>query len=222
MPWGMVAVSAALTLFLGGILAYSIANQGEGYIDPLERITQIKGVATVPAKDIKAGHREGPLRFAQNPPNSGEHNPIPQTCGAYTEPIANEHAVHSLEHGAVWITYQPTLPKDQIKKLTDLVENSSHRLLSPYPGQKSPINASAWGMRLSVNNASDDRLEEFTDAAENGPQTPEKGAACSGNSAPGPVKAAQPRAPRASVPVVATLPPRSGAATAPGSPRPTG
>jgi hypothetical protein len=60
-------------------------------------------------------HTDGDVDYAQTPPVGGEHNPVWQNCGFYQEPVRDETAVHSLEHGAVWITYSPDIPQDEIE-----------------------------------------------------------------------------------------------------------
>ncbi len=90
---------------------------------------EIEGVENFPS--LVASHVAGQVNYPQIPPVGGPHNQVWQTCGVYTAPLANEHAVHSLEHGAVWITYQPDLPADQIARLQDIPRQSDHRLLSP-------------------------------------------------------------------------------------------
>ena len=67
-------------------------------------------------------HRSGSLIYAENPPAGGPHNPMWQNCGVYDRPLYNEYAVHSLEHGAVWITYRPDLDATQVAALKKLVE----------------------------------------------------------------------------------------------------
>jgi hypothetical protein len=125
-------------------------------------------------------HTEGAVNYAQSPPAGGEHNPIWQNCGFYDEPIRNETAVHSLEHGAVWITYSPDLPQDEIERLQDLAQSNRYVLASPYPDLPSPVVASAWGKQLTLESAEDSNLEQFIGAYSQGPQTPEPGATCSG------------------------------------------
>ena len=120
------------------------------------------------------------VNYPQTPPVGGPHDPVPQTCGVYTDQIKNEHGVHSLEHGAVWITYQPSLPGDQITYLQNLTKQSDHRLLSPYPGIDSPVIITAWGYQLRLDNANDPRLMQFIQKYEQGPTTPELGAECVG------------------------------------------
>ena len=102
------------------------------------------------------------------------------SCGVYTAPVKTEEAVHSLEHGAVWVTYRPDLPADQVSILTGVVSKYPYGLLSPFPGIDSPVVASAWGLQLKLASASDPRLQEFVAKYQNGPQTPEPGASCSG------------------------------------------
>lgn len=126
------------------------------------------------------GHTTEPVAYAQTPPVGGKHNAAWQNCGIYDVPVANENAVHSLEHGAVWITYGLDLPGDQVEVLRNLVRGRGHALLSPYAGLPSPIVASAWGYQLQVPDASDARLARFLTAYEQGPQTPEPGAVCVG------------------------------------------
>ena len=125
-----------------------------------------------------AQHTEGDVDYAQTPPVGGEHNPVWQNCGFYDEPVTDENAVHSLEHGAVWITYSPDLPQDQVDKLRDLAHSQTHILVSPYPDLPSPVVATAWGKQLRLQSADDPSLGRFVRAFRQGPQTPEPGAVC--------------------------------------------
>ena len=129
---------------------------------------------------LSRDHTDSPVTYAQNPPVGGPHNPVWQNCGIYDQPVPNEQAVHSLEHGAVWITYRPDLPAGEVAQLRDLVRGRSYTLLSPYPGLPAPVVASAWGVQLQVQSAGDPRLAQFIAKYANGPQTPERGAPCTG------------------------------------------
>ncbi len=111
-------------------------------------------------------HVPGAVTYDRVPPAGGAHNPTWLNCGVYTAPVPNENAVHSLEHGTVWITYQPTLPADQVAVLQQLVTShyvgtERYLILSPYVGLTTPIVASAWGAQLSVDQASDSRLRRL-------------------------------------------------------------
>jgi hypothetical protein len=126
-------------------------------------------------------HQAGDLTYPMTPPVGGPHNGYWQNCmgDVYTAEIAEEHAVHSLEHGAVWITYRPDLPQDQIDKLARRVEGREFMLMSPYPNQDAPISLQAWGYQLKVDNADDSRIDDFISALRlNASQ--EEGASCSG------------------------------------------
>ncbi len=199
-PWGFIAGSTVVGLALLGVVAYAVLNQGAGFRSQI-KIADAKfdgSLALADASTLKRNHVEGPVAYAQKPPNGGDHNAVPQTCQVYTQPIADEHAVHSLEHGAVWITYQPSLPPADVATLAKLAEGQSYVLMSPYPGQTGKVDVSAWGRRLSVDSAGDPKVAEFVDTYADGPQTPEKGALCSGTTDTGPVRPAAVPAPAAS------------------------
>ncbi|NJK46019.1 MAG: DUF3105 domain-containing protein [Pleurocapsa sp. SU_196_0] len=89
-PW--IAALAALTLF-------TACNRPDEGITDLETFTVVRD------------HKEGRLTYDTNPPTGGIHNAAWQNCGIYDQQIALENAVHSLEHGAVWLTYQLTCPR---------------------------------------------------------------------------------------------------------------
>jgi len=149
------------------------ASALEGILAPT-----IEGAEYFPG--FSAEHRQGPVEYAETPPAGGPHNPVWQTCGVYDAPLKNEHAVHSMEHGTVWITYQPDLPADEVEVLANFTRRGTHRLLSPYPGIDSPIIISAWGYQLRLESSDDPRLLEFFQTYEQGATTPELGATCSG------------------------------------------
>jgi hypothetical protein len=125
-------------------------------------------------------HVDSPVAYEQIPPVGGPHAPLWQNCGFYDTPIANENGVHSLEHGAVWITYRSELGHTQITSLRELARSQPYVLVSPFGGLPSPVVASAWGHQLYLDSASDRRLLEFVRAFRLGPQAPERGGPCSG------------------------------------------
>ena len=194
-PVGFAAGCAALALFLGGIIAYAVVNTGVGDTSSLKYAqSKIDGLDN--SSGLSQKHTEGnvPVTYKGadvKPPVGGEHDPVPQSCQVYTEAIANEHAVHSMEHGAVWVTYNPkTASADDVKKLKELVDGNPDRMMSPYPTQTSPISLQAWGEQLEVDKASDPRVAEFLELFTRGPQTKEVAATCVGTTATGPVTAA--------------------------------
>jgi hypothetical protein len=79
----------------------------------------------------------------------------------YAEPIANEHAVHSLEHGAVWITYKQGLPADQVAVLQKKVAGRDYTFMSPYPGLDKSVSVQVWGFQLKTDDVNDKRIDEF-------------------------------------------------------------
>ena len=130
-------------------------------------------------------HVNGPVTYDRVPPAGGAHNPVQLNCGVYNQTVPNENAVHSLEHGAVWITYQPTLPADQVGALqqfvtTHYVGGERYLILSPYAGLPSPIVATAWGAQLGVDSVSDSRLAQFVKVFAGGGQGGEPGGPCTG------------------------------------------
>ncbi|MFJ4367816.1 DUF3105 domain-containing protein [Streptomyces chartreusis] len=126
----------------------------------------------------RSRHGEDPM----NPPVGGDHHQAWMTCDGtvYTRPIANENAVHSLEHGAVWITYDDKATDTDIRRLGDRVSKTPYTLMSPVEDLSGTITLSAWGRQLTVDTASEPRIEQFLAKYVQGPRTPEPGAACTG------------------------------------------
>ncbi|WP_433611808.1 DUF3105 domain-containing protein [Prescottella agglutinans] len=146
--------------------------------------TAIDGVVTV---DYPAGVHIQPTQrvaYDQSPPFGGPHDAIWATCMStvYADPIRTENAVHSLEHGAIWITYNPDkVTDDQRQQLVERVEdNSGYMLMSPYPGLDTPISLQSWGHQLKLDTADDKRINQFITALRlNRYEYPEVGASCS-------------------------------------------
>ena len=130
--------------------------------------------------NLSQNHTQGTVTYEQTPPVGGEHAPAWQNCGYYDAPIRNENGVHSLEHGAVWITYLPELPSQDVERLRQLTRGQTHVLVTPFPDLPSPVAASAWGRQLRLESADDPRLDQFIRTFRQGPTTPERGATCSG------------------------------------------
>ncbi|WP_330241611.1 DUF3105 domain-containing protein [Streptomyces sp. NBC_00525] len=152
---------------------------------------QDKEEAAVVASDVDGekswdkltqNHVEKTVDYPMNPPVGGDHNPVWMNCNGdvYTEAIPKENAVHSLEHGAVWVTYTGKAKPADVKKLNERVASTPYSLMSPIEDQAAPLMLSAWGKQLTVKSADDPRVAQFFTKYVQGAQTPEPGAACTG------------------------------------------
>ena len=138
---------------------------------------KIEGVETF---DNEATHVEGAVDYPQTPPAGGPHNPYWLNCGIYDQPQQNENATHSLEHGAVWVTYDAAkVSGDELAELKTKLP-SSYVILSPYEGLPTPIVLSAWNAQLQLESADDERIPEFFEEYWRSQNAPEPTAACTG------------------------------------------
>jgi hypothetical protein len=161
--------------------------------DPSTAIPGIYVGASTPATadtpasyvDYKAAiHITADQRVAYNryPPVGGPHDGTWANCNGivYATAVRSENMVHTLEHGAVWITYNPeTITPDDLATLTALVQDQPFTTLTPYPGLDSNISLQAWAHQLKVDTASDERVKQFITALrQNRWVYPETGATC--------------------------------------------
>ena len=79
-------------------------------------------------------HVDGDIHEDGDVPAGGPHAEVWQNCGYYDVEIESENAVHSLEHGAVWITYEPGLAEDQLRTLRGFAGGFDKVLVSPSGG----------------------------------------------------------------------------------------
>ncbi|WP_055545773.1 DUF3105 domain-containing protein [Streptomyces sp. NBRC 110028] len=139
---------------------------------------EFKGMKTW--KNLGRTHVGGTVKYAMSPPVGGNHDQVWQNCqgDVYTKPLTKENAVHSLEHGAVWVTYSDKASKEDIATLKARVEKTPYSLMSPYQDQDAPIVLNAWGNQLDIHKASDPRVAAFFKKFVQGKQTPEPNAYC--------------------------------------------
>lgn len=90
-------------------------------------------------------------------PTSGDHSsPLPWQV--YDQEIPDINIIHNMEHGGVYISYQPDLPADQIAKIKELFSKPysnvkftpNKAVVAPRDANDSPIIMSSWrrSMRL--------------------------------------------------------------------------
>jgi hypothetical protein len=182
--WGPIALFVAVGVLAVGIIgwgawaAFRPGGPGYGWEG---RAKSISGIQDYRGENLSKGHVWGPVKYNHTPPVGGDHTapPVWQTCmgNIYKEQIPNEHAVHSLEHGAVWLTYKAGLPADQVKILESKIEGKPYTMMSPVEGLDKNVSLQAWGWQLKVDDVNDGRIADFIGAlAKNA--TAEPGATC--------------------------------------------
>ncbi|GAC70706.1 DUF3105 domain-containing protein [Gordonia soli] len=181
--WPIIGAVVVVLALVAGIAAYLVPKYldereaqslkpatVEGYVpsaqDP-DPSTRIDGVTKI---YYRAGqHVTGQQRVAydQSPPFGGPHDEVWATCTGivYPNQLRSENAVHALEHGAVWITYNPsTINPDDLDTLKKKVTGEQFLFISPYPDQSTPISLQSWGHQLKLESAGDPRIDQFITA----------------------------------------------------------
>ncbi len=167
LPWGMIALATTVGLIAVGIIGYGVYTARDADKPFGERnAQQIEGVKNFRKTDKAAltqNHKDGKLEYKQSPPVGGDHNLTWQNCegAVYDKPIAKEHAVHSLEHGAVWLAYDPKLSQADVAKLADKIKGTDFTMMSPYEGLGTTVSLQAWGFQLKLDKIDDARIDKF-------------------------------------------------------------
>jgi Protein of unknown function (DUF3105) len=188
-PWGTVAAVLLVLVFAVGIFGYLYTQyEGRRAFTPTasekDPSVRIKGIVIQNYGAANRGHIGPDKRVAydHSPPFGGPHDATWAACNGvvYTTAVRNENMVHALEHGAVWIAYNPSkINGAGLQSLQDRVQGANYLMLSPYPGLDSPISLQSWGHQLKLSNPADKRIDQFIQALRLNQYTyPEVGASC--------------------------------------------
>ena len=193
-PWGLIAAVLVVVLFAGGVFGYAFLRnqQNQAKTEALAPFTptaenqdpskQIPGVVTQGYPGGQHVGRETQVAYTHSPPFGGAHDAVWAACNGavYPQAVRTENLVHSLEHGAVWIAYNPDqVTGDALTTLRSKVDGEPYTLMSPYPGLDQPISVQSWGHQLKLSDAADPRIDQFIAALRLNQYTyPEPGASC--------------------------------------------
>ncbi|WP_338053064.1 DUF3105 domain-containing protein [Pseudonocardia broussonetiae] len=193
-PWGLISAVVVVVLFAGAVFGYAFLR-GEENAERLSALapftpsaenpdpsTQIEGVQAI---EYTGGQHVDPVTqvaYTQSPPFGGAHDAVWAACNGvvYDQAVRSENLVHSLEHGAVWIAYNP----DQVSgaaldTLRAKVEGQQYMVMSPFPGLDTPFSLQSWGHQLKLTDVDDVRIDQFVAALRVNRNThPEPGASC--------------------------------------------
>ncbi len=179
------SVAVVTALVVGGVVLVRSQDDGGSTTadssNPGHWTTGKDGVKTWSSK-LSQTHVTKTVKYPMTPPAGGDHDARWMNCNGdvYTKELANMNAVHSLEHGSVWVTYTSKAKKADVEALAAKVKKTPYTLMSPYEGQAAPIMLTAWGHQRTVTSASDPNVDKFFETYVQGEQTPEKGATCQG------------------------------------------
>lgn len=134
----------------------------------------VQTYAPDPANHVPEGT---PITYSTNPPSSGSHYPIWANFLEYNAPVADGYLVHSLEHGAVLLTYDcdpnacspPAGVLEALRAVRNAVPTDPlcdpairvRVILAPRPANDVPVAASAWGATYKADCVDAPSLSKF-------------------------------------------------------------
>lgn len=157
-PW--VAIGAIAVVIVAAVLIARQLGVGEG----AGRYIAGGGVG----QHLPVGQS---IAYPSYPPTSGQHADSATTWGLHTEPVADEVAVHNLEHGGVVVSHN-NISADDLSKITALLRSYPRDqyaevklLIRPY-GKIAPgaIVLTAWNWIDELTGYDEARVKAFMDA----------------------------------------------------------
>ncbi|WP_341924927.1 DUF3105 domain-containing protein [Nocardioides psychrotolerans] len=171
-------VGAVLVIALAVLVPLAVSASRED-----ERVAVDRTLDAVEVfEDLPTTHDDGEIIYEQSPAVGGPHNPAWLDCGVYDAPVPEANVVHDLEHGTVWITYEPGLDQDEVDALAEVLPQNG--ILSPYGDLRAPVVVTVWERQLELTGADDPRLEMFIREFGAGETAPEPLASCAGGLRP--------------------------------------
>lgn len=148
-------------------------DEGTGKLEAEKVSREVEGTQVFPGisrEHIQSG--TGGSGYNSNPPSSGPHWPSPVKNGIYDKELADEQAIHNLEHGYIWISYRPDIGDEALNKLKGIVEKDDWKIiLTPREKNDSPITLVAWDRVLSLSDLDEGKIKDFIDSYRNrGPE----------------------------------------------------
>lgn len=193
-PWGLIAAVLVVVLFAGGVFGYAFLRnqQNQAKTEALAPFTptaenqdpsrRIPGVVVQSYAGGQHVDRDTQVAYTQSPPFGGAHDAVWAACNGvvYPQAVRTENLVHSLEHGAIWIAYNPEqVTGDALETLRSKVDGQPYTVMSPYPGLDQPLSLQSWGHQLKLSDTADPRIDQFIAALRLNQYTyPEPGASC--------------------------------------------
>ncbi|ONI85339.1 hypothetical protein ALI144C_13640 [Actinosynnema sp. ALI-1.44] len=186
-PWGTISIILGLVVLAVVVIGYSMMQvnkvtawvPSESNQDPSEDISGVTKVKYEAAIHVKGNQR---VAYDQSPPFGGPHDEVWADCNGmvYPNPVRNENMVHMMEHGAIWIAYNPDKVKGgDLDALKGKVTGQDFIAISPYPGLDKPFSIQSWGHQLKLDNVNDERVDQFIRSLKrNNYQFPEPQARC--------------------------------------------
>jgi len=193
-PWGLIAGIVVVVVFAGAIFGYYVVenNAKQAKVAALAEFTPTAGnkdpsakIPGIVVQNYKGGQHVSPTQtvaYTHSPPFGGTHDGFWAACNGVVYPTAvrNENMVHTLEHGSVWIAYNPDqIAGDAVATLAAKVKDQPYTLMSPYPGLDRPVSLQSWGHQLKVSDVNDPRIDQFIQSLRTNQYAyPEVGASC--------------------------------------------
>jgi len=170
------AILVGLLVFAGVVVVFVTFNFGgngtasAGSLPDSGDDSVISQVQTEPATSNQHVSRDTDVDYQRMPPTSGPHYGSQYAVGAgfYTEQRPLGGLVHSIEHGAIVVYYDPaTIPAEAEENLTDLANSytGAWRSFIAVPTPVDDPNATyvltAWEKRLTMDEYDEDTVRAF-------------------------------------------------------------
>lgn len=137
-----------LVILVGGVWFLTIQDTKQE--TKLNKDLRGEKIADLGSVHIKQG--ESHSAYNSNPPTSGPHiGDGVAGAGIHDKEVSDELLVHSLEHGAVVVSYKADLPKETV----DLIKNafdkaSGKKILVPRQNLDVPVALTSWGRLAKI------------------------------------------------------------------------